>query len=267
MALAPLSQAHAPVARGREHGAGQQEHRRQRHGDDRESIDAACGDQLAEFRRRQRRERELRAAEQFVGDAEPGHRQHKHIEQIDGMISANGTVMIINPKGMMFGARARSMSAIWSRPPATSTTTISSPAVRLQPPGAMPNATVANAGHIKIDGRRRRRAGRPERHQLGLIEARWARCSSARAIAFTLDLYGDGLINLQASPAITRQLVSNCGTISANGGSVLLTAAAAEQRRQQPDQHGRHHPGQQRRRSQNGHITHLCRGQQRRAGQ
>ena len=46
--------------------------------------------------------------------------------------------------------------------------------------------------------------------------------------SFSLDLYGDGLINLQASPAITQQLVSNSGTIQANGGKVLLTTAAAE---------------------------------------
>ncbi len=46
---------------------------------------------------------------------------------------------------------------------------------------------------------------------------------------FALDLYGDGLINLQASGVMQQQLVSNSGAIIADGGSVLLTVGAAEQ--------------------------------------
>ncbi len=62
----------------------------------------------------------------------------------------------------------------------------------------------------------------------GIITAQLGKVQLASGDTFTLDLYGDGLINLQASPAITQQLVTNSGTIDAEGGQVLLTAAAAE---------------------------------------
>src|SRR3569623_93447 len=46
--------------------------------------------------------------------------------------------------------------------------------------------------------------------------------------AFTLDLYGYGLVSLEAGPYIVQQLVSNSGIITAEGGKVVLTAAAAQ---------------------------------------
>ena len=63
----------------------------------------------------------------------------------------------------------------------------------------------------------------------GLIQAKLGKVELGSGDTFTLDLYGDGLINLQASPAITQQLVQQQRHRShADGGKVLMTAAAAQ---------------------------------------
>jgi hypothetical protein len=61
----------------------------------------------------------------------------------------------------------------------------------------------------------------------GLIQARLGKVQLASGDTFALDLYGDGLINLEASDTLTSQLVRNGGIIAAEGGKVLMTAAAA----------------------------------------
>jgi uncharacterized protein RhaS with RHS repeats len=71
----------------------------------------------------------------------------------------------------------------------------------------------------------------------GVIRARLGKVVLAGAETFTLDFYGDGLINFDIGPKVAsvptgpdgRQvanLVSNTGLIDAPGGTVLLTADA-----------------------------------------
>ena len=73
----------------------------------------------------------------------------------------------------------------------------------------------------------------------GVIGARFGKVSMAAANGFTLDLYGDRLINLVISDEIAKEvidvatgkpmgdLVKNSGLLSADGGVVALTAATA----------------------------------------
>jgi filamentous hemagglutinin family protein len=147
--------------------------------------------------------------------------------QIDGALSANGQVWLINPNGMLFGASAQvNVAGLLATASDISNAGFLAGGNSLTP-GGNPNATIANAGHIAVaDGGVAALAG-PNVGNSGLIEARLGKVALASGDSFTVDLYGDGLINLKASPAINSQLVSNSGAIVADGGHVLLTAAAA----------------------------------------
>ena len=103
------------------------------------------------------------------------------------------------------------------------------------------NAVISNAGNITTADAGLVAFVAPNVSNAGLIQAKLGKVQLGSGDSFTLDLYGDGLINLQASPAITQQIVSNSGVIQANGGTVTLTAAAAAAHGQQPHQHERRH--------------------------
>jgi hypothetical protein len=65
-----------------------------------------------------------------------------------------------------------------------------------------------------------------------VIEAKLGHVSLASGTAFTLDLYGDGLVSLALNGEVTQapngSLVTNDGRITADGGRMLLTAEAAK---------------------------------------
>lgn len=95
-------------------------------------------------------------------------------------------------------------------------------------PGSNPSATISNAGHITVAQAGLAALVAPNAVNSGTITANVSKITMASGDSYTVDLVGDGLINLQASPAITQQLVKNTGTLNAgNGGTVTLTAAAA----------------------------------------
>ena len=60
----------------------------------------------------------------------------------------------------------------------------------------------------------------------GVITAKLGKVQLESGDSFTLDLYGDGLMEIKASDAINQQLIQNTGTIDAAGGTVQITAAA-----------------------------------------
>ncbi len=69
----------------------------------------------------------------------------------------------------------------------------------------------------------------PTVRNTGVIRARLGKAHLASGDAFTIDLYGDRLVQLQiaeGSPG-SESLVSNAGEVYADGGIVQLTAATA----------------------------------------
>ena len=146
---------------------------------------------------------------------------------IDGSLTANGQVWLVNPNGIMFGRDAQvNVGGLLATTSDIDNGLFMSGDYTFTHPGN-PLASIFNSGHIQIaDGGIAALVG-PNVTNDGLIEARLGKVQLGSGDTFTLDLYGDGLINLAASPSITSQLVSNSGSILADGGSVLLTAAAA----------------------------------------
>jgi hypothetical protein len=90
-----------------------------------------------------------------------------------------------------------------------------------------PAASILNTGHISAADYGLVALAGSNVTNSGTIRARLGRVHLASGDTFGIDLYGDGLINLQASDAITSQLIRNSGTISASGGNITLTKAAA----------------------------------------
>ena len=96
-------------------------------------------------------------------------------------------------------------------------------------PGGNPNASVVNQGTITAAQAGLVGLVAPNVENSGVINATLGRVQLASGDSFTLDLYGDKLMEIGVSDAVSTQLVQNSGVINAAGGKVLLTAAAGRQ--------------------------------------
>ncbi len=158
---------------------------------------------------------------------------------IAGRIDANGEVIITNPSGVVFsrGAQVNAQSLVVSAAGITNKNFSAGRMVFDQ--AASPNARVVNRGTITV-----REAGlaalvAPSVRNAGVIRAKLGRVVLAGAATETLDMYGDGLVSLDVGSQVKQvpvgrdgrpvaALVTNTGTIVADGGTVELTAAAAD---------------------------------------
>jgi len=149
--------------------------------------------------------------------------------RIDGRVSANGNIILINPNGIVFGA-----SSVVDVGGVVATTSdieddnafMTGGAVKFTKPG-QPDAKIINNGTMTV-----RDAGlvglvAPHVENNGIIRAKMGRVQLASGDIHTIDFAGDGLIKLEVSDAVISQSVKNTGTIEADGGDVLITAAQA----------------------------------------
>jgi filamentous hemagglutinin family protein len=158
---------------------------------------------------------------------------------IDGTLTANGHVFIVNGDGILFGANASINTAGFL---ATTNNIRDADFMagkyNFNIPG-LPNASIVNLGKITATSGGFAALVAPGVRNSGTITATLGTVSLAAGNAFTLDFYGDRLITLAVNDQIAsavkdvqtgdtlKSLVSNTGTLSANGGRVELTAAAA----------------------------------------
>ncbi|WP_144006909.1 filamentous hemagglutinin N-terminal domain-containing protein, partial [Pelomonas sp. KK5] len=156
-----------------------------------------------------------------------------------GRISANGQVMLINPNGIVFGRGAQvDVASLVAATADVSTGDFMAGRLRFGTPGK-PGAKVDNQGRITVaDGGLVALVG----HQVansGVINARLGKVALAAGDAFTLDLYGDRLINLIIDPAVLGELrdsagvplaarVDQQGSILAERGVVQISAATVQ---------------------------------------
>src|SRR5215470_910825 len=160
---------------------------------------------------------------------------------IDGMLTANGKVFIVNRDGMLFGAGAVVNTAGFL---ATTSDIKNSDFMagryNFNIPGR-PDASIVNHGTITATNSGFAALVAPGVRNTGTITATMGTVTLASGNSFTLDFYGDKLITLEVGDAIGGQvrdvqtglplksLVENAGKLSGNGGRVELTAAAARQ--------------------------------------
>ena len=159
--------------------------------------------------------------------------------QIYGSLSSNGQVFLVNPDGVLVGPTGKINTASFL---ATTHDIANSDFMAgrysFSIPG-MPNASVVNQGSITAQTGGFAALVAPGVRNTGIISAKLGTVALASGNAFTLDFYGDNLITLGLNDSIAASvtdvstgqplssLVSNTGTLKANGGRVELTAVAA----------------------------------------
>ncbi|MDB5379551.1 MAG: hypothetical protein JWR00_3997, partial [Rubritepida sp.] len=155
--------------------------------------------------------------------------------QIAGQITANGQVAIVNQSGVIFyqGSTVNAAGLVVSTANITNEAFMRGGRMNFDQPGR-PDARIENNGTITV-----REAGlaalvAPQVANHGVIRARMGRVVLAGAETSVVDLHGDGLLSLEVTspvrqaPTNGQALVTNTGTVTATGGTVVLTASAVD---------------------------------------
>lgn len=142
-----------------------------------------------------------------------------------GSLTSNGTVFLLNPNGILFGANSSvSVGGLVATTMNINDADFMSGNYAFTGAG---NGSVVNRGNITArDGGYVALMGRTVNNE-GVISARLGNVVLAGAEAVTLDVAGDGLLNVSVSQGAVNALVQNGGMIRADGGRVLMTAQAA----------------------------------------
>ena len=158
---------------------------------------------------------------------------------IDGQLSANGNIWLLNANGVLFGRGSEvNVGALLATTSDLSDDDFRKGRYNFSKPSQNANASIdnqgtihaANGGSVVLSGARVSNEG--------LIQADLGTVVLGGASTFTVDMTGDNLLRYQitapvgAAPRdskgnIAAALVSNSGTISASGGKILMTARAA----------------------------------------
>ena len=159
--------------------------------------------------------------------------------QINGQLTANGQVFIINQNGIIFGRDARvDVAGLVASTSDIANENFLEGRYVFDIPSSNPDAAIANLGHIQIADNGFAVLAAPVVRNDGVIQARLGRVALAGVDTFTLDFEGDGLLSFGIGDEITTtpkdaegnpvsELVSNTGDIIADGGLVELSARAA----------------------------------------
>ena len=144
---------------------------------------------------------------------------------IMGSLTSNGTVFLLNPNGILFGnGSSVNVGGLVASTMSISDANFMSGNHVFTGAG---NGAVINRGAISArDGGYVALMGRTVSND-GVISARLGSVVLAGGEALTLDVAGDGLLNVSVSQGAVNALVENSGMIRADGGRVLLTAQAA----------------------------------------
>ena len=161
------------------------------------------------------------------------------VSQIFGKLTSNGDLWLINPNGILFGANAQvDVNGLLATTSDISNTDFLNNNYNFGIPSSL-SSTVVNQGSITAAEGGLVALVAPGVQNMGIINARLGKVSLASGKTFTVDLYGDQLINLGVDSQVMGQvtgmdgevlssLVSNSGSIFADGGVVRLDVNAAQ---------------------------------------
>lgn len=144
---------------------------------------------------------------------------------IMGNLSANGKVFLLNPNGVLFGSGASvNVGGLVASTMSLSDAKFMAGDYSFTGAGSgsvvnQGNITAAEGGYVAL-------MGKTVSNQ-GVISARLGSVALAAGNAVTMDVAGDGLLNISVAQGAVNALVENGGMIRADGGRVLLTAQAA----------------------------------------
>jgi len=149
--------------------------------------------------------------------------------EIQGKLIANGGLVMVNPNGIIFGKN----STIDAASILATTADIHNKNF-MQGNMVFNKAGKADAKIITQGTITAKQAGlvgfvAPSVENSGIITAKVGKVKLASGDSFTIDMMGDGLIKLEASGDLKKQLAANYGSIEANGGTIQITAAKARE--------------------------------------
>ena len=148
--------------------------------------------------------------------------------QIDGTLTANGNLVIVNQNGVMFnrGSRVDVNGLVATTADIDNDAFMNSGGKLNFTRSGNPDASIVNAGQITAATAGLVGFVAPNVINNGVITAKLGRVHLASGDTATVDLYGDSLMEVAVSDAVKNQVVTNHGIISADGGKIALTAAA-----------------------------------------
>ena len=143
-----------------------------------------------------------------------------------GSLSSNGKVFLINPSGILFGkgAQVNVGGLVASTLDVTDADFMAGRYTFAGPS----RGVVLNEGSIHAAGGYVALLGASVGNN-GLISARLGTVALAAGNAITLDVAGNGLLNVTINKGALNALAQNGGLISADGGQVLMTAISASE--------------------------------------
>lgn len=160
---------------------------------------------------------------------------------LDGTLTANGRVFLVNPDGILFGAGSKiNTGSFLATTNDIRNADFMAGRYQFNIPGR-PDASIVNLGTITAQNGGFAALVAPGVRNTGTITAKLGTVGLAAGNNFCLDFYGDRLITLGVNDSIAAKvidvatgqplnaLVQNDGKLKANGGRVELTAAAARQ--------------------------------------
>lgn len=141
-----------------------------------------------------------------------------------GSLSANGKVFLINPNGILFGSGSQvNVSGLVASTLNMTDADFNAGNYKFSGNGT---GAVLNQGNINADGGYVALLGANVSNQ-GTISAQLGSVVLAAGSVMTMDVAGDGLLNIAVTEGAVNALVENGGLIRADGGQVLLTTQAA----------------------------------------
>jgi filamentous hemagglutinin family protein len=160
--------------------------------------------------------------------------------KIDGQLTGNGRVYLLNPSGVLIGDGAQVNTGSFIAAAAT----VTPGAAVLWQQGSNSLALTSGTGVIRNDGKVVVQNGGflglagPAIVQNGLLYAKLGKVQLAAGSAFTLDFAGDGLISVTTGltqypqglgPNDSPVNIGSTGQISAEGGTIAISTRAAQQ--------------------------------------
>ncbi|MBG79022.1 MAG: hypothetical protein CL570_08360 [Alphaproteobacteria bacterium] len=147
--------------------------------------------------------------------------------EINGKLTANGHVMVINQSGVVFGAGSQvDVGSLTVTSADIDNADFMGGTYDFKHQGDK-DAAIINKGQISVKDAGLVNLVAPHVENDGVIVAKMGKIHLASADSFTLDMAGDGLTQIALREDDAQKIIRNTGTISAEGGKIALTAGMA----------------------------------------
>ncbi len=144
---------------------------------------------------------------------------------INGRLTANGNIVVVNPHGVVFGKNAKvDVGGLVASTADIADENFMKGTLGFDRPGKA-DAAIINHGVITAKDAGLVGLVAPHVENHGTIQARLGKIVLASGETATVDMHGDGLIQVAASGDSKKLLVSQQGTLLSEGGTIALTAA------------------------------------------